>query len=78
MAPRGATIQCKWPKNITNSHWTVSACHRYDQSLINILLAEKYNFNISKYAMPGYFGVVRRKDVCGRISLRKCYNVSAD
>ena len=50
IAPSGSKMICRFA-----DRWNKSAgCHRYDQSAASILLANLYNFNVTKYAPPSY------------------------
>ena len=52
--PAGDQLVCK-EKNMKNtkSKCGGSACHRYDQSLVNLLATNFYHFNSEIYAMRG-------------------------
>ncbi|VDM65989.1 unnamed protein product [Strongylus vulgaris] len=46
MAPAGAQLICKFREDRYTAY---AGCHRYDQSAINLLLANAYHYNISNY-----------------------------
>ncbi|KHJ93647.1 hypothetical protein OESDEN_06434 [Oesophagostomum dentatum] len=46
MAPAGSQLFCEF---VNGRYEEYANCHRYDQSAINILLANAYEYNITKY-----------------------------
>ncbi|PIO61483.1 hypothetical protein TELCIR_16993, partial [Teladorsagia circumcincta] len=46
MAPPGAQLSCRFGENRFNHY---AGCHRYDQSVINLLLANSYGYNAKNY-----------------------------
>ncbi|WKY04687.1 hypothetical protein Q1695_005587 [Nippostrongylus brasiliensis] len=45
MAPPGAQLKCKFGDSLTSYAY----CHRYDQAVLNLLLANAYGFDIGRY-----------------------------
>ena len=50
IAPLGSTLQCNF-NNMQNMH--SANCHRYDQSVLNVLLAHYFNGNSNIYHNKG-------------------------
>ncbi|KHJ87238.1 hypothetical protein OESDEN_12993 [Oesophagostomum dentatum] len=46
MAPPGAQLKCNFARDTDNVY---ANCHRYDQSVINLLLANAYDYNASRF-----------------------------
>ncbi len=48
MAPPGHKLHCSV---LRKAMADVSVCHRYDQSAVNILLGNRFGFNLSRYSV---------------------------
>ncbi|KHJ93649.1 hypothetical protein OESDEN_06436 [Oesophagostomum dentatum] len=46
MAPPGSQVKCSFGRD---RFATYASCHRYDQSIINLLLANAYHYNVANY-----------------------------
>ena len=54
MAQPGSQIICDFTKDKMNDY---GKCYRYDQSVINILLAMNSEYDIKHYVYPGYYAL---------------------
>ena len=61
ISPPRTTSFCKWPPGLGNdwrnyTSYVGGGCHRFDQSVLNVLLTNSYGYDISKYSY--------KRDVC--------------
>lgn len=68
MAPPGSTLQCTGDVSWTKHR----GCHRYDQSALNILMANAFNFEYSKYFSA--FNVDIQRYTTKRFNVSYCEN----
>ena len=55
-------LHCDFQDKPGNTYSVFSNCHRFDMSMVNILLANKFSFNTNKYAFYQHNFVVARED----------------
>ena len=52
ISPKGSKLSCK-DKNINENDGCYSACHRFDQSLVNLVVGNFYDFDKTRYTLRG-------------------------
>ena len=72
LAPLGAQWRCSF--DFTGRRY--AGCHRYDESALNILLNNMFNFDSSRFARSSY-SMFRKSDASGRTPrLKYCRDIS--
>ena len=68
--PRGARLFCRF--NYEDRFHRFARCHRFDQSAVNILLANAFYFQMHDYLLDNPILNVSRDDVANEITLSSC------